>query len=408
MLEPKLEQEIQQIVVQRQTEKMKSNRRKGLILITFAWTIEVCAVIAGLVTAMVTNFPEITDGEFRHSLWALLLVPPMVMIGFAELGRIPLTSILFHRNTRMQIIAIIGIISLAGVATENWFLGFERIVQPQLAPVSAGILAQSKKEDELADKEKQRAEAANQEAQARGEFRKEREANEEAINNEIEAHQKNTDQIIDGCRRTPMGDKCMVTKMKDEDRRHDEAMAPLLKQRDDIAEQIKKQVIKDTTEIEREIARLQLEVSAAKKETKEQKAQNQIYRIASMVFWVEGGVSNVSEDQFNVVRLWFCIFSAAALSLVGVVCALVYYAADRVPSKYSPFGKMINGSRAYFARLRGKIYVTRFRDTQFIEVQKPVVIRQPYLVFVPWFFKYPMQFAVKDGKVEIKKVDEVA
>jgi hypothetical protein len=388
---------------QQEVGKMK----KGLILITFAWTVEAFGVLAGLVTAIVTNFPAFAEGDFNESWWKLLYVPPMAMIAVAELGRIPMTSILYQRNTRMQIIAVVGILVLAGIAFENWFFGFERIVELRLKPVSAAVLVQSRKEDELADKEKQRAEAATAETQVREEFRKEREANEEAIASENEAHQKNVVQITASCRLTPRGDQCMITKLEDESRRHNDVMGPLLKQRDDINKQVKERVKTTTKELDAEISKLRLEVTAAKKDTKEQKAQNQIYRIAAMVYWVEGGVSKVTDHQFEVIRLWFCAFSALALSLVGTVAALVYYAADRVPTKYGPIGKMIAGIRAYFARLRGRIYVTRYRDVKIVEVPKPVVVRQPYLVFVPWFFKYPMQIGLKDGKVQIKKVEEV-
>ena len=86
----------------------------------------------------------------------------------------------------------------------------------------------------------------------------------------------------------------------------------------------------------------------------------------------------------------------------------MYYAADRVPHKYGPIGKMIAGARAYFARLRRRIYVTQYCDVKIVKIPKPVVVRQPYLVFVPWFFKYPMQIGLKDGKVQIRKLAEAA
>jgi hypothetical protein len=124
--------------------------------------------------------------------------------------------------------------------------------------------------------------------------------------------------------------------------------------------------------------------------------------------WYRIGVDQVTDKQFESVRFWFSTFSAVAVALAGTISALVYYAADRVPTKYGPIGKMIAGIRAYFARLRGRIYVTQYRDVKIVEVPKPVIMRQPYLVFVPWFFKHPMQIGIKDGKVQVRKLDEVA
>jgi hypothetical protein len=98
--------------------------KKGLILITFAWAVEIVGVVAGLVTAVVTTYP---DGNLPTSLWPWLMVLPMGMIAVAELGRIPLISAMFHRLKVMQAIAFIGIVFLAGLAFENWMFGFERI-----------------------------------------------------------------------------------------------------------------------------------------------------------------------------------------------------------------------------------------------------------------------------------------
>ena len=70
-------------------------RKKGRILITFAWAVEVVGVVAGFVSAVVTTYP---DGNLPTSLWPWLMVLPMGMIAVAELGRIPLTSVLFYRH----------------------------------------------------------------------------------------------------------------------------------------------------------------------------------------------------------------------------------------------------------------------------------------------------------------------
>jgi hypothetical protein len=122
--------------------------KKGLILITFAWAVEIVGVVAGFVTAIVTTYP---DGKLPTSLWPWLMVLPMGMIAVAELGRIPLTSVLFHRHKVTQALAFIGIVFLAGLAFENWTFGFERIVELRLKPVSAASLALAKTDAKLKD-----------------------------------------------------------------------------------------------------------------------------------------------------------------------------------------------------------------------------------------------------------------
>ena len=136
-------------------------RKKGLILITFAWAVEFVGVAAGFVTAVVTTYP---DGKLPTSLWPWLMVLPMGMIAVAELGRIPLTSVLFHRQKVMQAIAFIGIVFLAGLAFENWMFGFERIVELRLKSVSAADLVLTKAEANLRDLK------SKQESATKGDF----------------------------------------------------------------------------------------------------------------------------------------------------------------------------------------------------------------------------------------------
>ena len=81
------------------------------------------------------------------------MVPPMGMIAIAELGRIPLASLLFRRHKAVQAVALVGIVVLAGLAFENWTFGFERIVELRLKPVSAASLVVAKAEAKLKDLE---------------------------------------------------------------------------------------------------------------------------------------------------------------------------------------------------------------------------------------------------------------
>jgi hypothetical protein len=76
----------------------------------------------------------------------------MGMIAIAELGRIPLASLLFRRHKAVDTVPLAGIV-LAGAAFENWTFGFERIVELRLKPVSAARLVVAKAEAKLKDLE---------------------------------------------------------------------------------------------------------------------------------------------------------------------------------------------------------------------------------------------------------------
>ena len=76
----------------------------------------------------------------------------MGMIAIAELGRIPLASLLFRRHKAVHTVPLAGIV-LAGLAFDNWTFGFERIVELRLKPVSAASLVVAKAEAKLKDLE---------------------------------------------------------------------------------------------------------------------------------------------------------------------------------------------------------------------------------------------------------------
>jgi hypothetical protein len=326
--------------------------KKGLILITFAWAVEVIGVTAGFVTAIVTTYP---NGELPASLWKWLWILPMGMIAVAELGRIPLTSLLFRRHKVVQCVALAGIVVLAGLAFENWLFGFERIVELRLKSVSEASLSLTKAEAKVKDLESQRDNSVAGDAKRRDELRADLKRVEEAIQAENDNHLKTLDEIRKTC--AIVKEKCANPQQDKEKLRHENAIKPLEKQRDDLGEQIKKLVNSDrgdTKKLDGEIADAKIEVSDAKKARTEQLSQNQIYRLAAM--WYRTGVADVTNAQFEFVRFWFSVFSAIAVSMAGTVAALVYYARDRVPGRPTFFGKLVNSARAYFARKRKKIY----------------------------------------------------
>jgi hypothetical protein len=112
-------------------EKVMS--KKGLILIGFAWVMEIVGVCAGVINSTYTTFGD----DLPHSIWGYVPALPMVALAVAEFGRVPLASVIFHRRTVTQFTAVIGLVALGYLAVENWTFGFERIVDLRLNPVNA-------------------------------------------------------------------------------------------------------------------------------------------------------------------------------------------------------------------------------------------------------------------------------
>src|SRR5882724_5710689 len=99
-------------------------RGSGIILIIFAWAMEIVGVTGGVINSTYTTFGEDLPNTFAGYVPAL----PMVALAAAELGRVPLASVIYHKHKLMQGIAILGILTLGYLAVENWTFGFERIV----------------------------------------------------------------------------------------------------------------------------------------------------------------------------------------------------------------------------------------------------------------------------------------
>jgi hypothetical protein len=353
-------------------------------------------VVAGFVTAVVTTYP---DGNLPISLWPWLMVLPMGMIAVAELGRIPLTNVLFHRHKVTQALAFIGIVFLAGLAFENWTFGFERIVELRLKPVSAASLALAEADAKLKDIKSARDNATTGDAKRREELDNQLKDIEAQIKAENDRH---SGEMVNGipnrCRL--VRERCVVPEQNKENQRHDDRIKPLAKQRDDLR---KEQINlingdrNDTKKLETDITEASHAVIEAKKVLAEQISQNQIYRLAAM--WYRISPTDVSNEQFEFVRFWFSIFSAIAVSLAGTVSAFVYYAKQRIAGESllsRLLAKLLQARRAYYARKRRPIY----RDVP-VEIEKEKIIYQDREVPVE-------KITYRDGKeppkiVEIEK-----
>jgi hypothetical protein len=167
----------------------------------------------------------------------------MLVLAVAELGRVPLASVLFHRSRVMQAVALVGIVVLGYLAVENWTFGFERIVELRLKPVSAAGLLLSRAEAHQADLIRQRDQANTGESDKREELRRGIKDRVDTIKAEAETHQKNLEAIREACR--VVREQCMVPRSKAEDQRYDAIRQRLTKERDDRQSELDELVKKD-------------------------------------------------------------------------------------------------------------------------------------------------------------------
>lgn len=98
--------------------------KNGTLQIAFAWAMEIVGVSAGVINSAYTVFGD----DLPHTFAGYIPAVPMVALAVAELGRVPLSSVIFHKHKLTQGIAILGILALGYLAIENWTFGFERII----------------------------------------------------------------------------------------------------------------------------------------------------------------------------------------------------------------------------------------------------------------------------------------
>jgi hypothetical protein len=96
--------------------------KNGTILIAFAWAMEIVGVSGGIINSTYTTFSP----DLPNTIPGYFPAVPMVALAVAELGRVPLASVIFYKHKLMQGIAILGIFALGYLAVENWTFGFER------------------------------------------------------------------------------------------------------------------------------------------------------------------------------------------------------------------------------------------------------------------------------------------
>jgi hypothetical protein len=335
---------------------------KGVILIIFAWAMEIVGITGGMINSIYTTFGE----HLPDSLPGYLPAVPMLALAVAESGRVPLASVLYHKHKLAQALAIIGMAVLGYLAVENWTFGFERIVDLRLKTVNTATRELAAAKDHLAALLQQRQQTTTSNTEKREELRRgiaQRETNLSGLTaqlaTEAETHQQKLAQIREACR--IVRERCMVPQLQGEDNRYAEEVsrlnADLGRQRQERSQsELDKLVARDASEI----AALDQKISAATTAVNEADQTlriaadgNQIYRLAAS--WYRVSTSNVTQEQFATARLVFATFSAIAVALAGSMAALVYYARNRVPTDRSLMVKVANAIRAYYGRKRKPI-----------------------------------------------------
>ena len=72
-----------------------------------------------------TTFGE----DLPRTLAGYIPAVPMVAVAMSELGRVPLSSVIFHRHKLTQVVAVLGILALSYLAIENWTFGFDVVTR---------------------------------------------------------------------------------------------------------------------------------------------------------------------------------------------------------------------------------------------------------------------------------------
>jgi hypothetical protein len=369
---------------------------KGIILIVFAWAMEIVGIAGGMINSTYTTFGEDLPTTFLGYIPAV----PMVALAVAELGRVPLASVIFHKQKLMQGVAILGILALGYLAVENWTFGFERIVDLRLKSVNTANRELARAESDLAALADQRERMATSNAQKRDELRHGIDQRDSSIaglstqlSKEAEVHQKNLEGIKEACRL--IREKCIVPRSLAEDARYaaevdrlSTELARQRKERKELQSQIDKLVTMDHTrlaELDQKMRTTAETVTEARKSLRTAADGNQIYRLAAS--WYGVNTSEVTAEQFAKARWVFATFSAIAVALAGSIAALVYYARSRVPGAplflAQSIAKLIRARHAYYARKRRplKIHVPGPTIVEYREGKEPpIVIEKEKLV----------------------------
>ena len=292
---------------------------------------EIVGVSAGIINSAYTTFNE----ELPDSIWGYLPAVPMVALAVAELGRVPLASVIYHKHKLMQAVALLGIVALGYLAAENWTFGFDRIVELRLKPVRVASRELSRAKDDLSALLDQRGETTISSGQTRDELRRGISQRDDSIvglttqlGREAEIHQKNLEGIREACRL--IRGQCILPRSQAEDARYagevgrlSDDLARQREERKQLQVQIEGVVrgdAQDAANLDRKIGTATVAVNEARQTLRRAADGNQVYRLAAS--WYRVNTSDVTPEQFATARLVFATFSAIAVALAGTVAAL--------------------------------------------------------------------------------------
>jgi hypothetical protein len=349
--------------------------KSGPILITFAWAMEIVGVTGGALNSTYTTFGD----DLPTNLAGYIPALPIVALAVAELGRVPLASIVYDKHRVMQVVAVLGILALGYLAVENWTFGFERVVDLRLKPVNAAARDLARAEAELSGLKDRRDHQGVSSVQKRNELRTgvaQRDAGITELTaqlaKEAEVHQKNLDGIREACR--IIKDRCMVPRSQSEDTRYAAAVSRLgseLERQRGERKRLQSQIDElvsvdaaDAGEFDRSVAAAEGTVTEARKTFQAAAEGSQIYRLAAN--WYGVSTSHVTPQQLATAQWVFSTFSAIAVALAGSVAALVHYSRNREPGSVSFLGNLL----AKIARARRRYYARKRRPLK-IEVPGP-------------------------------------
>src|SRR3954447_2933709 len=88
--------------------------------IVFAWLIEICAIILGMMNAYMTSLDR-TELPLEKK---IMVAAPFAMVAVAELSRIPLVQLFFYaRSWLIRIVCLAAVVATAGLTIENFAFG---------------------------------------------------------------------------------------------------------------------------------------------------------------------------------------------------------------------------------------------------------------------------------------------
>lgn len=133
-----------------------NRNRISIMLVRFAWAVEIVAVIIGLMLAMltaVTYFESAGTGTPSHYMNATVGTLPFIIVAMVEITKIPLTGAAFYaRGVVWKVVFILALLFVALITFETMFNGLERFFNAQ----TSGVVEYKKKlvavEEQIKDK----------------------------------------------------------------------------------------------------------------------------------------------------------------------------------------------------------------------------------------------------------------